>query len=102
MHFSRGLNSVNNLAGHLLSTSTSDDRFNDWDTVVIKRYWPGLGDVQVKEIASLCISALYLGLREAPMLLEHASVPIKHDSMKFYARWFVTSEVQAPILVKKP
>ena len=73
--------------------------FVDWNSVIIERYWPHLGDAQIKEIALRCISALYIGIREVPMMLEHAQVPIRYKLMKSYAHWLVIPEVHVSMTV---
>ena len=94
MYFQMGFNSVHKLACPLSSPSESRDSIEDWQYAVLERYWPEIGDSQVKAMAHRCVSTLYHGVREASMLLEHAAWPISHMGIKRYQDWLVKEEVQ--------
>jgi hypothetical protein len=93
MHFERGFNSVHKLECQLSSLSESQDSFHDWKLSVLERYWPKIGDAQVKSMALRCVSTLYHGAREIPMLLEHFKVPVRYMPMKQYQQWLVKEDV---------
>ena len=93
MHFQSGFNSVHKLACPLSLPSESRDSIQDWENAVLQRYWPEIGDSQVKAMALRCVSTLYHGVRETSMLLEHVALPIGHMGIKRYQDWLVKEEV---------
>lgn len=75
------------------SPSVSPNSFKDWSPAVLERYWPHIGDSQVKSMALKCVETLFVCSREIPMMLEHDPAPIRFHPMKRYTRWFELGEV---------